>query len=89
MLFDDRLFDGEEAIMDLLIQGTMMEETYEGEIYFNLKSVTESYYQYHTTSDLQDWNEGDPFAQPVQVFSNIPNGLGILMGSTLDIFQYK
>ncbi len=67
----------------------MMEETYEGEIYFNLKSVTESYYQYHTTSDLQDWNEGDPFAQPVQVFSNIPNGLGILMGSTLDIFQYK
>jgi len=89
LLFDEKMFDGREAIMDLLIKDSIMEDDHEGEVYFNLKSVTDNYYHYHTTAGLQAWNNGDSFAQPVQVFSNIPNGLGILMGSAMDIYQFK
>ena len=50
-----------------------------GEIYFVLKNISKSYYDFQSTYGLQDWNDGDPFAQPVQVFSNIENGIGIFM----------
>ena len=45
-----------------------------------LVSVSEEYYKYFTTKNLQDYTNGDPFAQPVQVFSNVENGLGIFAG---------
>lgn len=43
-------------------------------ILFNLN---EDYYNYELTRRLQERTSGDPFAQPVQVFTNITNGIGI------------
>ena len=45
-----------------------------------LRTVTEEYYTYNYTRDLQASVENNPFAQPVQVFDNIENGLGIFAG---------
>lgn len=45
-----------------------------------LRSVTEEYYEYGHTRDLQASIESNPFAQPVQVFDNIEGGLGIFAG---------
>ncbi len=45
-----------------------------------LRNTTEAYYEYNFTRDLQASIEDNPFAQPVQVFDNIENGLGIFAG---------
>ena len=49
-------------------------------LYAVLRTTTEEYYQYNFTSDLQASVESNPFAQPVQVYDNIENGLGIFAG---------
>ena len=45
-----------------------------------LRNVTEEYYNYNFTRDLQASVESNPFAQPVQVFDNIGGGLGVFAG---------
>ena len=45
-----------------------------------LRNTTEEYYNYNYTRDLQVSVENNPFAQPVQVYDNIENGLGIFAG---------
>jgi hypothetical protein len=45
-----------------------------------LRSTTQEYYRYLYTRDLQGAVNNNPFAQPVQVFSNTSNGIGIFAG---------
>lgn len=52
-----------------------------------LQSLSEEYYKYFTTKNLQDYTNGDPFAQPVQVFSNVENGLGIFAGYSSSVVE--
>lgn len=85
LLIDDKLFEGREAVIDLFLNGSYFSEDVEGEIKFTLKSVTRNYSLFHSTYGLQWWNEGDPFAQPVQVYSNISNGIGIVMGESISV----
>ncbi|WP_154856492.1 DUF4249 domain-containing protein [Cyclobacterium xiamenense] len=87
LLIDDRLFEGQEANLELFIESSFSPDAQGGEIRFTLKTVSRNYFQFHTTYGLQWWNEGDPFAQPVQVFSNISNGIGILMAESLSVFK--
>ena len=54
-----------------------------------LVSISEEYYKYFTTKNLQDYTNGDPFAQPVQVFSNVENGLGIFAGYSSSVVELK
>ena len=54
-----------------------------------LLSVSEEYYKYFITKNLQDHASGDPFAQPVQVFTNVENGLGIFAGYSASVFKLK
>lgn len=53
---------------------------YYSTMYAVLRTTTEEYYRYHYTRDLQASVEKNPFAQPVQVYNNIGNGLGIFAG---------
>jgi hypothetical protein len=45
-----------------------------------VRTVSEDYYRYKTTGDLQEETSGSPFAQPVNVYKNIINGFGIFAG---------
>lgn len=47
-------------------------------------SISESYYKYKVSLEKYQQTEGDPFAQPVQVFSNVENGFGVLGGYSSD-----
>lgn len=40
----------------------------------------EHYYNYHTSVERNLWNSGDPFAEPVIIYTNITNGLGVVAG---------
>ncbi len=42
----------------------------------HMKHVSHDYYLYRFGSQLQLWNQGDPFAQPVPVHNNVSNGIG-------------
>jgi hypothetical protein len=45
-----------------------------------LNYVDENYYYYRKTLDIQTINKGNPFAEPITVFTNIKNGYGIFAG---------
>lgn len=47
------------------------------DIFVNLAHVSEAYYRYLDTVELQDYNRGDILSQPVLVYNNIQGGMGI------------
>ena len=53
-----------------------------------LMNISEETFKYEQTLKLQRDVAGDPFAQPVPVFSNINGGLGIFSGNTISIKRY-
>ncbi|MCW5910510.1 MAG: DUF4249 domain-containing protein [Cyclobacteriaceae bacterium] len=78
-VFNDLKFNGTTAKVSVRLNywphGTMLEQ------HIILLHLNEAYYNYEVTRRLQEQTQGDPFfAQPVQVFSNITNGMGIFAG---------
>lgn len=56
-------------------------------IKFVLKSITKAYYDYLRTSDFQiEAEDGNGFAEPVQVATNIRNGLGTFAGYNYSLY---
>lgn len=81
-IFSDRLFDGRSYELDM--------ETYfnvwvnpdvdvdpDPVLTIEVRRVSEAYFNYINSSALQWWVDGDPFAEPVQAFSNVENGRGV------------
>jgi hypothetical protein len=73
ILFSDNLFNGKTIDFRISADSPPIKKII-------LVSVSEEYYQYFTTKQLQENTQGDPFAQPTQIFTNIENGLGIFAG---------
>lgn len=48
-----------------------------------LYSCTEDFYRYLVSFDAYQAVSGNPFAQPVQVYSNVENGFGIFAGTSV------
>lgn len=46
-------------------------------IYIEVKSITEDYYLYQKSVKDQAYSRNDPFAEPVPIYTNIQNGIGI------------
>lgn len=63
--------------------------TEEVKLIFYLRTLSEDFYKYKITSSLQNETSGDPFAQPVSVYTNIENGFGIFAGFSQSIFVYQ
>src|SRR5436190_19870299 len=78
LLIKDVLFDGKEA--ELSFKTINADVSFKASVILTLRSVSEDYYKYKTTSQLQSNTAGDPFAQPVNVYNNIENGFGIFAG---------
>jgi hypothetical protein len=56
---------------------------------FHLTHVGEDYYKYRKSIQLQQDNDGNPLAQPVQVFTNIEGGLGIFAGAATSTWDHN
>jgi hypothetical protein len=52
-----------------------------------LRHTDEPYYHFRRSLTLQSQNKGNPFAEPVKVFSNVKNGHGIFAGYSSTRFQ--
>lgn len=86
-IFDDHSFDGRSHDFKLKVLGDNFYP--EGrlqslKISFRLKSLSEEQYLYTKSKQSQDKNEGNPFAEPVPVFSNVKNGFGIFAAYSMD-----
>ena len=76
LLFNDLLFNGETTTFDITLND-ISDMSY---LVLNLYSCSEEYYLYNKSYQTAIETEGNPFAQPVQVYSNINNGHGIFGG---------
>jgi hypothetical protein len=56
---------------------------------FTLGHTYEDYYKYFHSVTLQQYNDGNPFAQPVQIHTNIQGGLGIFAGVATSTWDHK
>jgi hypothetical protein len=81
IIFDDILLNGSESE---IVFRTSMWRNYDKELTIKLSHVSESYYRYYDTADLQRFSRGDFLSQPVLVYNNINNGLGIFKARNTD-----
>lgn len=94
-LFNDILFNGQNKALELEIpydNWTGIESGYEWSyktlgVRVYLHNISKSYYYYRTSLELYQSASGNPFAQPVQVYSNIENGFGVFAGSQINYFD--
>lgn len=87
LFFDDALFDGQVEKINLRtavgsFQCSTMSDIcdQEVEVTLYLRKVSEAYFKYIETSSLQDDLNDNPFAEPVPVYDNVKNGVGIVGG---------
>lgn len=88
--FSDQNFNGESLTLKFIIVPTLIDLNKDQNIKFVLKSITPEYYQYLRTSDFQQEleKEGSP-SEPVQIATNIENGLGTFAGYSYSIYTIK
>lgn len=93
-LFNDLLFDGQSKILEIEIPSNFKgnEDGYEWSyntigLKVYLHNISKSYYYYRSSLEQYQNASGNPFAQPVQVFSNVENGFGIFAGSQINYFE--
>ena len=94
-IFNDLLFNGQNKTLEFEIPFediNGIENGYEwsyktksARVY--LHNISKSYYYYRTSLELYQSASGNPFAQPVQVYSNIENGFGVFAGSQISYFD--
>ncbi|MFL2571105.1 MAG: DUF4249 domain-containing protein [Parvicellaceae bacterium] len=92
-IFTDFLFNGDNKIIKTAIKLPIVVN----DVAYNLSdldyleirlnNLTKSKYLYKKSYDLYENSSGNPFAQPVQVYSNITNGFGIFAGAQLNVFS--
>ncbi len=86
VIIEDGLFDGEQKSIDLRVY-RHTEERAKERLWVSFKTVTESYYNFSKTKFARDeFGDENPFQSPVQLFSNVNDGLGIV-GFTVEDFR--
>ena len=94
-LFNDLLFNGQNKALELEIPYENLSGNEAGYnwsyktlgVRVYLHNISRSYYYFRTSLELYQSASGNPFAQPVQVYSNIENGFGVFAGSQISYFD--
>ena len=85
-LFSDETFDGKIKEINLLLQEYRYNSSGDRTSYavFELYHLSEEYYRYYYAhQNQQEWKEENLYREPVQLYTNIQNGLGIFAGASL------
>jgi hypothetical protein len=80
--FDDALFDGD--FYDLDISFHIHSEPIQ--MFVVLLTTSESYYNFRKSVEQQNTTEDNPFAEPVPIYTNIENGLGVFASYSSSIY---
>lgn len=76
VIFDDSTFDGQEKKVKLLFY-PISEIKATNSVYIQWRCISKAHYQFSKTFKQFNDQEDNPFSTPVQIFSNIENGIGI------------
>ena len=76
LIFDDTSFDGENKTLSLSIRPFSQEEADE-RLYFLWRTTSRAHFLYNKTTAKHEEQDGNPFASPVQIFTNMDGGIGI------------
>lgn len=87
----DQYFNGGTKRLDLDVQTYFNGPTPDTNItvVFNLYHISMDYYQHEKTKAAQDQSDGGLFSEPVQVYTNIVNGYGVVAGASLTREEIK
>jgi hypothetical protein len=77
MLLSDIYFNGKTYEVQLTGTSYSWGSEEEIEVYISLFNISEAAYLYYKTVDQSQQAEGDPFAEPVRVYSNVEGGYGV------------
>ena len=80
LLLHDKEFDGRAITLVLETDPFSRVRQIGGPVTVNVRTVSEAYYRYRRTRLLQKNTSKDPFAEPVEVRSNVKGGLGVFAG---------
>ena len=80
VLFNDEFFNGKSYRLTVKFDSYLLNANPGYPVYVKLTSVNEDFYLYKKTFAAHLNNQGNPFAEPVQVYNNIKNGFGIFGG---------
>ena len=97
LVLHDLLFNGQNKALEIELKDFEKDIYIDKDGYFYsyktlsitlyLHNISKSYYYYRTSLELYENASRNPFAQPVQVFSNISNGFGIFAGAQISYFE--
>ena len=96
-LFNDLLFNGQTKSLEISIPNNEFKGSEGGEtstyknigLRFYIYNISQDYFFHLRGLELYDQTSNNPFAQPVQVFSNIQNGFGIFAGTQVKYFDIE
>ena len=75
--FDDLLFDGQNKTTEVGIYDYMFYEADTVQVEVHLEQLDPSYYKYVVSNEAYQSAHNNPFAEPVQVYTNVSGGFGI------------
>ena len=88
--FSDARFNGEAVTLKFFIIPTLINLNRDQNVKFVLKSIPREYYEYLRTSDFQqEQEESGDLTEPVQIATNITNGLGTFAGYNVSLYTIK
>lgn len=80
VLFSDAFFEEQAHEVEISIEEPLLRQGQDGAIQVMLFGVSKTYYDYASTYQLHTDVRDNPFAQPVQVHTNVEHGFGIFAG---------
>lgn len=86
IFFSSESFTGQTHSFDIFVESHYLDPDYEFEV--RILTFTRELYEYSTALQRQQSVSGNPFAEPVQVYSNVSNGFGIFNGYSLSVLPY-
>lgn len=90
MAFSDELFNGNTITIDLLVDGYYFDPNWGANQFFvSLSRISEDYYLYESSYQAYLSAQANFLAQPVQVYSNIQNGMGVFAGYSTKLDSIK
>jgi hypothetical protein len=81
LIFSDKAFKGEKCTLKVLAD--YKTET-DSTAFFQLSAISPAYYHYYESFALAVLVADDPFAEPVNIYTNIINGKGLFAASASD-----
>lgn len=89
LVFNDDNFEGKEYSFIFNMETYQLRDSFFSNVNVRLSSLSSAAYNYFLSLEKYNLTYGNPFANPVQVYSNVENGFGIFGGAATHSINLK